>query len=747
MKRIFRRLQYKYQLLATLLVVFFVPFLCISIFYISKIREAEQETYVAASQQLFQQSANGIGMIFEEINRLSYQFVNDKAFKSSNQSMLLSERMAVCDQIAQYVVNSQYIRELTFYSSADDTFYFSEGTSKPDLYYQRIYQYEDFDIDSFYSLLDTQEQPFGMLMQMRSMWSEEEPVLTVFVPLTGSYFDSVMFTVPFRQISSIEEELLQTPQDRMELYYNGKLLYSTDGEETAAGEAAIAAADQMESRIEDGRLIMEYYPENSLARIVLDKAMTGFDISIENISMFYFLALALFFLGGCVLVVLVWRESYRPIAEVMHYIPQEGGGKENEIDRVKKTLISIQSEQVKLNEELETSIPAYRKQLLTSLIKDEFNTLEEFNKQGESAGIYFRGNWLFILAIALVDSGQSEKIKKLPILEDILNYGEEHMPEKLTCYGFVDKMNEKIIYVGSSEAPEEAAQDQALLAFQSRIQEAFGFELTIGCSNWYERPENLGKAYMEALSALDYRIVFGYGKLIHFSQISLSNYSHSWYPDEQIRQFCIALKSRNEEQVHAVLDDIMGALYQNNTPVYVAKYVCYDLMRLLAESLTDSKTRPYKKTIGYHNIMNIARLTSFEQITEVLHQNVRLVLTEQGKEPDSGEGSEMRRQIEAFIEEHYGESSFSMSALADAFGVSESTMRKMFKSLIQTTFIEYLADKRIQKSKELLSSTKEPLNQIAGQVGYLDTSSFIRRFKQKTGMPPGEYRLLYGEKE
>ena len=84
-----------------------------------------------------------------------------------------------------------------------------------------------------------------------------------------------------------------------------------------------------------------------------------------------------------------------------------------------------------------------------------------------------------------------------------------------------------------------------------------------------------------------------------------------------------------------------------------------------------------------------------------------------------------------------------MTALAEEFKVSESTMRKNFKSLMQTTFIEYLAEKRISKSKELLSETELPLSQIASEVGYQDTSSFIRRFRQKTGMPPGEYRILH----
>lgn len=745
--RFFRNMRYKYKLLASLIIVFFVPLIFTSAFFLSKIQAVERINYITASEQLFQQSSYNMGLIFEEIHRTSNHLLSNKDLKVKNRPITVIEKMEVRSEINNYILNSSYLSDLALYAPSEDKLYFSDGTSSPALYFGQIYQYRDFDSNGFYELVSGLSQPTGLPEQPCTIRAASQSLMTIFIPLSSSYFDTVIFTIPSAKIVQTEEELLDSSQDVLEIYYNGILIHSsTSSPEDFSAKESIYKPDYsqaVQSYVDGNHLSLVYSAPDSLVQIVLERDLSTLNKSVKNISLLYITLLAVFSLIGCCVIVLLWRDSYRPIAEVLHYTAEQPDQKnENEFDRVKKTLISIKNEQEKLNQNLETSIPAYRKSLLTALIKDEFDSLEEFNEKGKLASISLHGSHLFILALSIVDSSQNELTKKTRILEEIISYSEENIPQEITCCGFVDKMNEKIIYTACTELCETPELQEGLLSFHNRLHEYFGFEMNIGCSSLYDRAADLSKAYMEALTALDYRIVFGYGKIIYFSQIGLSSYSHSWYPQELTRQFEIALKCRNEDRVHMVLDQIMEYLHNNNTPLYVAKYVCYDLMRLLADSLVVAQALPYKKTIGYHNIMNIARLTSFEQITEILHQNVNFVLSSNVKEQNEAAGRELKQKLEQYIEKNFADCNFSMTCLADEFHVSESTMRKSFKSVMNMTFIEYLAEKRIDKAKGLLTTTKLPLNSVAQQVGYLDTSSFIRRFKQKTGMPPGEYRMV-----
>lgn len=751
-KKFFGNMRYKYKLLINLIIVFFVPLISASVFFLSKIQDVEKTNYITSSQQLFQQSSYNMGLIFEEIHRISTHLLSNKDLKVKKQSITTTEKMAVCYEVDNYILNSSYLTDIALYSPAEDKLYFSAGTASPSLYFDQIYRYASFDSSDFYELTDRLSQPEGLPEQPCAIHASSQSFVTVFIPLANSYFSTAIYTIPSANITQTEQELLEDSQDVLEIYYNGMLIHSSaaSGGDFSPKKSVYEQDYQeaLQSYKTGDHLTLVYSAPDSLVQIVLERNLASLNQSVKNISLLYVILLAAFSLIGCGIIVLFWRDSYRPIAEVLHYTGSEPEQtKINEFDRVKNTLITIKNEQEKLNQNLETSLPAYRKSLLTALIKDEFDSLEEFNEKGKFADLYLHGRYLFILATSIVDSSQNGLTKKTAILEEILSYSEEHMPCGIICYGFVDKMNEKIIYVACSDRAEDEELHNNLLVFYNNLHEYFGFELNMGCSNLCEMTADLGKSYMEALTALDYRIVYGYGKIIYFSQIGVSGYSHNWYPEEMTRQFEIALKARNDEKVHMVLDQIMEYLHSNNTPVYVAKYVCYDLMRILADSLVVAQSLPYKKTIGYHNIMNIARLTSFEQITEILHQNVNSVLSVSIREQNETADRELKQQLEQYINLHYMDCNFSMTCLVDEFHVSESTMRKTFKSVMNMTFIEYLAEKRIEKAKELLTSTKLPLSSVAQQVGYLDTSSFIRRFKQKTGMPPGEYRMLNAQED
>ena len=63
-----------------------------------------------------------------------------------------------------------------------------------------------------------------------------------------------------------------------------------------------------------------------------------------------------------------------------------------------------------------------------------------------------------------------------------------------------------------------------------------------------------------------------------------------------------------------------------------------------------------------------------------------------------------------------------------------------FKDIMRMSPLEYLTLLRVERSKALLSESDRSIKDIAAAVGYYDSSSFIRRFKQMTGITPLQYR-------
>ncbi len=96
--------------------------------------------------------------------------------------------------------------------------------------------------------------------------------------------------------------------------------------------------------------------------------------------------------------------------------------------------------------------------------------------------------------------------------------------------------------------------------------------------------------------------------------------------------------------------------------------------------------------------------------------------------------------IKTFIEESYCNPDFSISMLADRFKVSIAYMSYLTKKELNFGFSDYHWKLRFEKAKDLLKNTDLSVDSISNDVGYLNTASFRRKFKQETGLSPNDYR-------
>ena len=82
----------------------------------------------------------------------------------------------------------------------------------------------------------------------------------------------------------------------------------------------------------------------------------------------------------------------------------------------------------------------------------------------------------------------------------------------------------------------------------------------------------------------------------------------------------------------------------------------------------------------------------------------------------------------------------SMSRLA---GYSSYHFLRLFRSIMGKTPNRYLSECRLARAKLLLVSTELPVEQIALQTGFHQSSYFIKVFKQAEGLPPSQYRRSF----
>jgi len=97
------------------------------------------------------------------------------------------------------------------------------------------------------------------------------------------------------------------------------------------------------------------------------------------------------------------------------------------------------------------------------------------------------------------------------------------------------------------------------------------------------------------------------------------------------------------------------------------------------------------------------------------------------------------RQVVEYIHGHYAENIY-LEGIADRYGISYKHLSHRIKAYLGIPFQSYLSGIRIEKAKELLSTTSLPVAEVGAAVGYESQSTFFRVFKKREGVTAGDYR-------
>lgn len=94
-----------------------------------------------------------------------------------------------------------------------------------------------------------------------------------------------------------------------------------------------------------------------------------------------------------------------------------------------------------------------------------------------------------------------------------------------------------------------------------------------------------------------------------------------------------------------------------------------------------------------------------------------------------------------YINRHFNES-FTLDDLCEQLFVSKNSLCSGFRALMNCSVMEYRTFIRISRAKELLSSTKMRLEEIAAECGFSSANYLSLIFKKEVGISPLNYRKV-----
>jgi AraC-like DNA-binding protein len=288
------------------------------------------------------------------------------------------------------------------------------------------------------------------------------------------------------------------------------------------------------------------------------------------------------------------------------------------------------------------------------------------------------------------------------------------------------------------QLPGAAVCEQLRAWVESNLQ----FTVSIGTGEEIARTEDIPLAFDEGLYALEFRPALGLNRVIPRNTLLPTDKLAMYGLLQSISDFAQRFRLA-EEEWEASFKQLFGSVeegvFSRDDLAGIMNYLIYSMNRSFTDMSSEHAELWKQETLPRME----ALLSEFYTIGE-LRKKLLQVFQETAAQirmiQESKSHYALMKNAKAYIEEHYADPDLSLMLVSDRLNISSSHLSRLFKEQHGEKFVDYIAQYRMTAAKELLSSTSRPVQDVAREVGYLHSFSFIRTFKKLCGQTPGEYR-------
>lgn len=544
---------------------------------------------------------------------------------------------------------------------------------------------------------------------------------------------------------SITTVLLTNKEGELLSVFGGQKKIVLDHYRANTGDTDGSSYEIQKIEKEDYLITTSHSPAIGWSYITYTKVDTALATSIHfRYQQLYFMILAVLF--GGLLISLCMYYNFLPLYHLIDLSSRLPEARQepsrNELDRITNTLSRLSSENSLLNATLDRTKTASKEYLIGQLITGHAMKREflEASLLKTIFSPHYDHYAIFIIqfntALLLTEDMKLELIQKI---EDFSNKDIAFLcKEGLSPNTFITiaLMNHHMT----------AGFPGILSSLKSSLYTAFNNNPTCGAGNIYDLLENLSKSYMEACTALDYRFIKGSDDTILFSNIeSIAQGNISSYPYDKIQQFRLALSRGNTKELEQSLNEISSCLSRNDITLFQAKSICQDVINIVTKAIPEDQETKEGLPL-YPNTFSISQFDSVSHIIDTVHQLSYDICKRINSSYDA-DNQILIENVRDFINEKCYDCSFSLQMLSDRFHIAGPNLSAFYKEHTGENIFETVTRLRMERARLLLSTTSLSINQISLTVGYDNTSSFIRRFKQLYHTPPGAWREMHQIRE
>lgn len=102
----------------------------------------------------------------------------------------------------------------------------------------------------------------------------------------------------------------------------------------------------------------------------------------------------------------------------------------------------------------------------------------------------------------------------------------------------------------------------------------------------------------------------------------------------------------------------------------------------------------------------------------------------------------IRNRVIPYIQEHIA-APITVTEIAQAVNLNPQYLMRLFRKQMGCSIIQYVTRYKMELAKDMLIHTSISNAEISDKLGYLNTTYFLKVFKENEGMTPGAFRKKY----
>jgi len=280
---------------------------------------------------------------------------------------------------------------------------------------------------------------------------------------------------------------------------------------------------------------------------------------------------------------------------------------------------------------------------------------------------------------------------------------------------------------------------ESIYFVQQQVYDKFRFHTVALIGDIQKGLEGIHSSFAAANEAAEYITLLD-TEIILFDDIKNLQRRY-YYPIEMEEKIINALKAGDKRAAGNYIDDILGENYRGkNLSIGIWKCLLFDLMGTLMKGAD---------VCGCDNIfyqMDLSKQLSvrlsLEELKERFSALIELICEDmKEKQSENENNKQLSNKIIQYIMENYQDPDLNISLTGLHFSITPAYISSIFKKQTGESLLEFINEVRVKKARELLEQEVSVV-ETAQRVGFRNSGAFIRVFKKKTGITPGQMKKI-----